>query len=196
MTIPITKYKGRYRIPSSRLPEWDYGTPGYYFVTICTQKRVPWFGGVIDDQMILSPAGMIAAENLEKIPHIYPDTSIDASVVMPNHIHIIVVIREMPGSTVETPGSTVETPGSTVQTPYYGVSTNTRKWRSGTLGAILGRYKFACTKRMHGMGCSEFAWQARFYDHIIQNEKSLENIRAYILGNPMKWAEDEYYLNR
>ncbi len=59
-----------------------------------------------------------------------------------------------------------------VEMPYCGVSTKERKWRSGTLGAILSRYKFSFTKRIHGMGYCESTWQSRFYDRIIRNEKS------------------------
>src|SRR4030043_934673 len=141
MNNPITKNKGRYLIPSSRLPEWDYSTPGYYFVTICTQNRASWFGEIKEDQMILSPAGIIAVEDLGKISHIYPNISIDTSVVMPNHIHAIVVIGY-------------------VETPYYGVSTKERKWGSVTLGLIISRYKFSCTKSIRRMGSDGFAWQA------------------------------------
>jgi putative transposase len=65
--------------------------------------------------------------------------------------------------------------------------------RSGTLGAIINQYKSICTKRIRTLGYSNFAWQARYYDHIIRNEKSLENIHAYILGNPVNWAVDEYF---
>lgn len=179
MDNPITKCKGKYRIASNRLSEWDYGTPGYYFVTVCTQNRVPWFGKVIEDQMVLSPAGRIAALNLERISQIYTNVSIDIRVAIPNHIHAIIEIGEKPGGKVET--------------PHCVVSTDTRKWRSGTLGVILGRYKYACTKAIRGLGYEDFAWQARFYDHIIRNEKELDNIRAYIQGNPSKWMEDKYF---
>jgi len=66
-------------------------------------------------------------------------------------------------------------------------------WKPGTLGAIINQYKSICTKRIRTSGCVDFAWQARFYDRIIQYEKSLENIRSYIVGNPIKWTEDEYF---
>jgi REP element-mobilizing transposase RayT len=97
---------------------------------------------------------------------------------MPNHIHAIIVIRE--------------TPGVAVETPHRGVSVKT-KWRARSLGAIINQFKSICTKRIRASGCMDFAWQRRFYDHIIRNEKELENIGAYILGNPIKWAEDEYF---
>ena len=116
-------------------------------------------------------------ECLEKIPVIYPTASLDNWVVMPNHIHAIIVIHD-----------------ENVETPHWGVSTTTKEnWKPGTLGAIINQYKSVCTKRIRAMGCDDFAWQARFYDHIIRNERELDNIRSYILGNPIKWAEDEYF---
>ncbi len=66
-------------------------------------------------------------------------------------------------------------------------------WKPGTLGAMVNQYKSICTKRIRALGSADFAWQARFYDHLIQSEKELDNIRAYISGNPIKWAEDEYF---
>jgi putative transposase len=94
MSIPSPKFKGKFRIVSTRLQEWDYGTPGYYFITICTQNRIPWFGEIDGDHMTYSPAGEIAVLNLETIPHIYPNFDLDAWVVMPNHIHAIIIIGE------------------------------------------------------------------------------------------------------
>jgi len=169
------KFKGKYRIESNRLLGWDYGTPGYYFVTICTQDQVRWFGEVNGDRLIPTAIGEIAAQELDKTPHIRPNIDLDAWVVMPNHVHAIFVILD-------------------VETPRRGVST-TGNWRPGTLGVIINQYKSKCTKRIRAMRCMDFAWQARYYDHIIRNEKSLENIRAYILNNPLKWAEDDYFTN-
>ena len=100
MTISPLKFKQKFRISSTRLKEWDYGTPGYYFVTICTKNRVHWFGDVSLDRMIFSPVGEIAVQYWERIPHIYPNICLDAWAVMPNHMHAIVIIKEM--SSVET----------------------------------------------------------------------------------------------
>jgi putative transposase len=192
MTISNPKFKDKYRIASNRLQGWDYGTPGYYFVTICSQNRVPWFGEVKSDHMILSPVGEIVAEGLEKISKIHPNINLEARVVMPNHIHVIIVINELPQSKDEKLGIEASTPYIGVETPQWDVST-ARNWRPGILGAIINQYKAVCTKRIRAKGYVDFAWQARFYDHIIQNEKSLENICTYILGNPIKWTEDEYF---
>jgi putative transposase len=180
MTVSPPKFKKKYRIASDRLKEWDYGTPGYYFVTICTQNRVRWFGEVKGDRMFVSQAGEIAKQELQKTEHIRKNVSVDVWVVMPNHIHAIIVISE--------------TPMIFVETSRRGVSAKIN-WKPGTLGAIINQYKSICTKRIRTSGCVDFTWQARFYDRIIQDEKSLENIRTYIVGNPIKWTEDEYFLD-
>ncbi len=191
--LPL-KFKNKYRIASDRLQGWDYGTPGYYFVAICTQNQVRWFGEVTGNQIILSAVGEIAQQELEKTPQIRTNVSLEAWVVMPNHIHAILVILEGSGERAETSCTSVETPRTSVETPQRGVST-IKNWRPGTLGAIINQYKSMCTKRIRSMGCVDFAWQRRYYDHIIQDEKSLENIRTYILENPAKWSEDDYFSN-
>ena len=180
MTISPPKYKNKYRIASSRLKEWDYGTPGAYFITICTLNRVRWFGEVNEGRIILSAVGELVLQELQKTAEIRPNVRIDAKVVMPNHLHAIIAIGDNPGEAVET--------------PRRGVSTKT-KWKPGTLGAIINEFKSTCTKQIRAAGYKDFAWQARYYDHIIFQESELNNIMAYILENPTNWAEDEYFSN-
>ena len=103
MTDSTPKFKGKYRSASNRLGGWDYRSPGYYYVTICTRNHVPWFGEVIGEQMVLSPVGEIVKDELIKTPHLRPNVSLDAWVVMPNHIHTITIIADMPQSDLETP---------------------------------------------------------------------------------------------
>jgi putative transposase len=117
--------------------------------------------------MVLSSAGEIVAYELENTPIIRPNVSLDTWGVMPNHIHAIIEI--------------VETPRRGVSTGDQGTSTKNQdisRWGAGTLGAIINQYESICTKRIRAMGCTDFAWQSRFYDHIIRNEKSA---RIFIL---------------
>ena len=130
--------------------------------------------------MTFSPAGLIAVQNLERIPQINLNFDLDAWVVMPNHIHAIIIIIG-------------EKPTTPVETSQWDVSTKNHYLKSGSLGAIINQYKTACTKRICTSGYTNFTWQALYYDHIIRNEKSLQNIRAYILGNPERWTEDENF---
>jgi putative transposase len=171
MANPPDKYQGKYRIPSNRMKGWDYCSPGYYFVTICTREKVEWFGEIHEGLVALNSFGIIAAQNLEKIPSIYPNFLLDSWVVMLNHIHAIIAI---------------------VETPQWGVST-TKPQKSPALGMVINQYKASCTKQIHKMGLLEFAWQARFYEHIIRDNQALENIREYMLGNPVKWSEVKFF---
>ena len=89
-----TKYQGKYRIPSARLAGWDYRNAAAYFVTICTANREMFFGDIKDGVMHLSEAGNVAYECWVDIPNHFPFVRLDAHVVMPNHVHGIVVIGD------------------------------------------------------------------------------------------------------
>ncbi len=187
MTGDQLKYKGKYRVGSTRLLGWDYAAPSYYFVTLCTRRFIRWFGEVREEKVILSRAGQIAEEELERTTQIRHNVRIDPWSVMPNHVHAIIMIGDDPRITVETPRLDY------VETPRRGVSTAPRQWRSGALGAIVNQIKSICTKRIRAIGVVDFSWQSRFYDRIIRNETEMEAVYAYILGNSIKWVEDEYY---
>jgi putative transposase len=163
----VTKFKDKYRVESTRLPGWDYSQPGWYFVTICTRDRHLFFGDVADGTVCLSPIGEIVAEEWQKTPQIRPNVELDEWVVMPNHVHGIIVI----------------TAAAAVETPRRGVST-------GSLGAIVGQIKSVCTKRIWAAGYTDFGWQSRFYDRIIRDEMALARTREYIRNNPLKWERD------
>ena len=171
----MERFKGKYRIPSARLPGWDYASPGYYFVTIVTHGRIPYFGDIADGKMRLSPIGEIVADEWRKTPRIRPNVQLDEWVVMPNHIHGIIVINPTDDRGVSTP-------------------TKNQKWKPNSLGSIINQFKSTCTKRIRAMGYPEFAWQSRFYDHIIRDEKSLQQIRTYICSNPLQWEKDTVHM--
>jgi REP element-mobilizing transposase RayT len=179
----MNKYKGQFRVESTRLPTWNYADPGWYFVTVCTQSGNPVLGNVVGRVMHLSPIGTIVAEEWEKTPRIRPNVAIDEWLVMPNHIHGILVITRAPDDAVKTPRRGV----STTVTP-----TPPSTLQSGSLGAIIGQFKTVCTKRIRRAGYTSFAWQPRFYDHIIRDRTSLEHIRQYIVDNPARWTEDRH----
>ena len=98
----MAKYKDRYRVESARLPGWDYHAAGWYFVTLCTRDRVPFFGEIVDGEMVLSSIGRIVAEEWQRTPEIRSNVILDEWVVMPNHLHgILVIVAPLNG--VETP---------------------------------------------------------------------------------------------
>ncbi|BAZ44499.1 hypothetical protein NIES4102_15090 [Chondrocystis sp. NIES-4102] len=171
----MTLYKNKYRIESARCPNWDYTSEGYYFITICTLNRQCFFGNVNNGIMQLSDIGLIIAQEWQKTPQIRPNVQLDEWVVMPNHLHGIIIIK------------------NPVKTFRRNVSTdngNKSRLKSDSLGSIIGQFKSVCTKQIWKMGFNDFRWQPRFHDHIIRDEKSLSRIRQYIVNNPAKWELD------
>ena len=133
--------------------------------------------------MQLSEAGRIVDEEWRRAEEVRPFVQLDEFVVMPNHVHGIVILGDdVAGETSHRLVST-GTPGS-VRGPL----------KPGTLSSIVGQFKSVCTKRIWATGRHDFAWQPRFYDHVIRNDESLAMIREYIRGNPAKWETDEYYV--
>jgi REP element-mobilizing transposase RayT len=182
-------YKNKYRIQTTRLPGWDYGWNGVYFVTICTQHRIQYFGSIEHDQMQLSDIGALANEYWNAIPEHFPFVRLGAYVIMPNHVHGIIIIEKP--KPVETPNlgvSTIQTMHA--ETPNLGVSTV--KWKSGTLGVIINQYKRIVTISARVIDPA-FGWQSRYYDHIIRNDEEYNRITDYIVQNPTNWEEDEQY---
>ena len=169
-------FKHRYRIPSNRKSDYDYSQPGRYFVTICTKGKIPWFGELRNGFMGLNSLGCIVEDELMKTSIIRSNAYVGTHIVMPDHVHVIIHIIQP-----------AEKPS--VETPWHGVSTNSDncvKWKSGVLGSIVQQFKSACTKRIRSMGHINFAWQSRYYDHIIRSDDECEKIGEYIRFNPIR----------
>ncbi len=196
------KYQNKYRIASTRLKNWDYGGNGAYFITICTRDRVHYFGEITHGRMVMSEIGRMAEKFWKEIPVHFPHVRLDEFVIMPNHVHGIIIIdkHDDRGKTVPVM-AVVETPKLIVETPKLGVSTtmtgndaksNTKKWKPGNLGVIINQYKRICTIRVRKIN-PDFAWQYRFYDHVIRNDRSFQRIVNYIRNNPDKWKDDRFH---
>jgi REP element-mobilizing transposase RayT len=162
---------------SVRLKEYDYSQPGEYFVTLCTHEKVCVFGEVVEDEVQLTPMGEIAKRCWEEIPKHFPNVELDEHVVMPNHIHGIIVLNDH--------GRDVQLNVPTRLSP-----------RRGSLSVIIRTYKAAVTAECRDKKYSEFRWQSRFYDHVIRDGQDLDRIREYIIENPIKWYLDENNPNR
>ncbi|GBD96102.1 hypothetical protein BMS3Abin06_00985 [bacterium BMS3Abin06] len=182
-------YKNKYRIASTRLQNWDYGWNGLYFITICTQNRECYFGDILDRKMNLSPIGKMAEKYWLEIPNHFPFVKLDVFVVMPNHIHGIIII-DKPNNEQNTDTDTVETQNlASLQQPKQ-TSKNKFGPQSKNLASIIRGFKIGVTKYVKNNKL-EFGWQPRFYDHIIRNEKSYQTISEYIVNNPVKWETDK-----
>jgi len=159
-----------------RLQGYDYSSPGAYFVTICTQNRGCLFGDIVARKMVLNDAGKILADEWIKPGDIRDEIELDAWVVMPNHFHGIVMIRRGDRPVAPTP------------TPLPGP-------RPKSIGSLMCGFKSTVTKCINKIrqtpGIS--VWQGNYYEHIIRNETELDNIRQYIINNPLNWQSDENY---
>ena len=165
----MTLFRNKYRIESTGLREWDYSNNAWYYVTICTKNKRCFFGEVNDEEIILSSVGQIVKEEWQRIKDIRNNVDLDEWIIMPNHLHGIIIIGNIK----------VETHGH--------ASLQVRQ----KLSNIIRGFKSSATNKIHQAGESNFSWQPRFYYHIIRNEKSLNIIREYIHFNCSKWNEDE-----
>jgi len=174
-------YKNKYRIQTTRMSSWDYSTNGYYFVTVCTKDKKCILGTTIDGRVKLSKIGRIVKNCWLEIPLHFNNVKLDEFVIMPNHIHGIVIIDKP----------------DDVETRYIAslkkdfIIKKFGPLETNSLQSIIHSYKSAVTRLCRKCGYKYFVWQSRFYDHIIRNESSLMKIREYILNNPLKWELDK-----
>lgn len=179
----MNKYKNKYRIPSARAPFWDYGWNAAYYVTICTQNRLCWFGD-IDNRadtlayVSLSAIGHIANSCWYEIPNHFPFVELGAHIIMPNHVHGIIIINK-PDDGRDEP-SERDKPKN-----QFGPQSN-------NLASIIRGFKIGVTKNARQIN-PDFAWQSRFHDHIIRDNQSYQKISAYIINNPAKWQDDKFF---
>ena len=175
-----------------RLPEFDYSQPSAYFVTIVTQNRKPFFGSITNGEMILNELGRTIADLWVAIPVHFPNVEPGEFVVMPNHIHGIIVITFGVGHDNEE-GTLQETIVWAMHASPIPKNTNGPK--SGSISAIIGSFKSAATKLFHAIPehAGERLWQRNYYEHVIRNERDYQAISDYILANPINWEKDEEF---
>ncbi len=203
------KFRGKYRIESSRLKNYDYSQNGAYFVTIVTKNRDHFFGEIVGKAMILNEIGKIVWDEWFLSEKIRTNIFMDKFVIMPNHIHGIVIIdnerNAMDDGTVDTvDGVTVDV--ADVETLRRNVSTGMatqdnrnfhgkNKFMSkispqkSSLSHMIREFKSAVTRKSREK-TSNFAWQPRFHDRVIRNENELNRIREYIMKNSEMWGRD------
>ncbi|MFC2110838.1 transposase [Bacteroidota bacterium] len=185
------KFQNKYRIPSTRLQNWDYGWNAAYFITICTQNMEHYFGDISNGKMKLSEIGELANRFWNEIPNHFPFVKLDAFVVMPNHIHGILIIDNPIKNNNNPPVETLHAT-SLRSLPMKNQKMADISPKPGSLPTIVRSYKSAVTKHARKTN-PNFAWQPRFHDHIIKNNKSLIRIQNYIINNPTNWKDDEFY---
>ena len=223
----MDKFIDRYRIGSTRLQKWDYRWKGAYFITICSRNRESCFGEITDGKMKLSGIGIIVDILWHEIKNHVKNVDLGAFVVMPNHIHGILILNEwldddcdnrtivlsddaqntLLDDAVETthalslqpnpqqsqpPTEKITRENSTERLKKMGHNRFQNQGKN-SVSSIIGLYKSAVSKHAHRLGLV-FAWQERFYDNIIRDEKSFLTISKYIENNPANWIDDRFYM--
>lgn len=185
----MDRYLERYKIGSNRKRNWDYSSPGTYFITICTVHHNNFFGKVFNNQIILSSRGLIANKCLIDIPVHFPDVNLLEYVVMPNHVHLLLEI-------IKPLSNVVETHHDASLTKKYQSYFHHRIAKKSTqiIPLVIKQYKSTVTKLIKPKTCF-FGWQSRYYDEIIEDEKRLKIIKYYIINNPRNWVKDKLYKN-
>ncbi|BCX13327.1 MAG: hypothetical protein KatS3mg067_2265 [Thermosynechococcus sp.] len=163
---------------SIRLKGYDYSQAGAYFITICTKDRACLFGEVVDGEMRLNDFGQVVHGVWNNLPNHYAGVEMDAFVVMPNHVHGIVVIV---GAGLKPAPTTTAAPTTTTAPTQHG------------LPEIIRGFKTFSARRINELRSTPGVpvWQRNYYEHIIRNEESLHRIREYIANNPLKWQLDQ-----
>ena len=183
-------FNNKYRIPSARLQKWNYASEAMYFVTICTKNMKNYFGEINGSMQIktlqATKMGEIACSEWYRTLELRPDMNLELGefVVMPNHIHGIIMIG----------ANEYNTRPNAMQfgDAMHCVSTNQFVPQSKNLSSIIRGYKSAVTvfARKNKI---DFEWHPRFHDRIIRSTFEYNNISNYIINNPAKWVEDKFY---
>ncbi len=164
---------------------YDYSLAGGYFITITTYRRICLFGDIVDGRILLNPCGVIAREQWVRLQKRFPPCDFSTFIIMPNHIHgIILIVR---GAGEESLTTHVQIPP---QRPYSDPNLPIT-----ILGNIIRSYKSSVAYRINAMRgfLSPPVWQRNYYDHIIRHERDYEAILKYIEANPVNWADDRLH---
>jgi len=164
-----------------RLEGWDYADNGWYFVTICVKDHRCVFGEITNGELRLNDTGKMVQKFWEEIPQHFENIELDEFIVMPNHIHGIIVIENGDNNGI------CHVQPSTNHTcrdmPWHVPKNKFGSSQKGSLAMIINHFKGTVTRWCKNNNLASFSWQPRFYDHIIRDEKSLDKIRTYVHFN-------------
>ncbi len=183
---------------SIRLKDYDYAQQGTYYVTVCANDRKCVFGDVGNGKMVLNDAGNMVTHDWNQLPDRFPNIEMDEFIVMPNHLHGVIVIVGKHEITDDVGAPLVgalndmdDRAGTRQRAPIKGAP---------TVGEIIGVFKSLTTneyirnvKINNWPSFNRQLWQRNFYEHVIRTESDLTRIREYIINNPTQWEDDEYF---
>jgi len=163
---------------SIRLRDYDYSQAGAYFITICAHNHESLFGEIADGAMRLNAAGEIVADEWQKLAQVKEEIELDEWMVMPNHLHGILIFTDNAGAIHELPLRMTQT-----------------QRRQMALPKLVGRFKMLSAKQINMLRNTPGIplWQRNYWEHIIRDEADLRRIREYISSNPARWELDELH---
>lgn len=178
-------FRNKYRIPSARATWHDYNG-GAYFVTICTRDMEHYFGEIASGEMNMTEIGEYVQQCIKNIPQHNTYANVPAFVVMPNHVHLIVIIDD------ENADSICRDVPWRVSTFGKNETMQTIANQQGRLSTMIGGFKQSVTRYANANSIS-FAWQTRFHDRIIRDHDEMNRIAEYIENNVARWESDEFH---
>jgi len=176
---------------SIRLKGYDYSQAGLYFITICCQDRECFFGEIKNGEMMLNDIGNIANQCWMEIPNHFANVVLHEHIIMPNHVHGIIELTNDANDAGTSHGMSLPQQTSTPKSNINQFG----KPISGSVSIIINQYKSTIKRWCNKNGHKYFKWQSRFHDHIIRNEQSYQTISEYIINNPFKWKDDNFFIN-
>ena len=210
---------------SIRLKGYDYSQAGAYFITICCQDRdVSTFGEIVDGKMILNDYGNIAYNEWGNTPNIRKNVELDVFVIMPNHLHGIIIINDIGRGELHSPNiKTDQNRKGELHSPIISGECNSPqpprqgfRSPSQTVGAIVRGFEGSVMRQINTyesrrgemlspdnekgecnspQPSQRSIWQRDYYEHIIRTDKSYQRISDYIIENPARWEDDKFYLD-
>ncbi|HIK16259.1 MAG TPA: transposase [Leptolyngbyaceae cyanobacterium M33_DOE_097] len=181
---------------SLRLQGYDYAATGLYFITLCTYQQQCLFGEIVDGEVRLSDDGQVVSDEWMRSRNIRQEIDFDAWIIMPNHLHGIVIIQPS-NLSIELSDRTTNNVGANGRSPLQ--ETNQDRiippMKPRSLSSFVAGFKSATTKRINlrRNAPGTPVWQRNYYEHIIRDEGTLQAIRQYILNNPLAWWQDELH---
>jgi putative transposase len=204
---------------SIRLPCYDYRQSGWYYVTICTQSRACLLGEVVDGAVRLSAAGRIVYNHIRALPRHFERLRVDAFVVMPNHVHIVLGLADVDGGGRDGPAGRRRARRGEASVPFGSgepaivapargcvlpVLTDASPLPApgqpcgtapGSVGAIIQNLKSVSTRRINRLDRlpGRRVWQRNYWERVVRDEAELDRIRRYVTENPLHWEKDDLF---
>jgi REP element-mobilizing transposase RayT len=212
----MTENPARHHRRSIRLRDYDYSQVGAYFVTVCTHNRTCLFGDVVDGEMVTNDAGRIVQAIWKALPLHYPGVALDEFVIMPKHVHGIIVLDSGVGAQFIAPPDADGSEGAINRAPTTDIVLDSgvgaqfiaplgsggainralttdalsASDRPPTLGDIVRGFKARSTRLLRRDRGYQRVWQRNYYEHVLRDKGSLSRVREYISNNPLHWAFD------